>query len=142
MQWSAHGRFELHWEDDCLSLSLDGEWNEVTAQRMAARVRQLVAERAGRPWALLSDARDWEGATPAAMQIVWQMFVPLRDQGMVAATTVLPRGFQEVVIRPLMRQARTMTRYRPFQQRAEAKDWLLLQLAESAALRRSAAPAS
>lgn len=132
MQWSAHGRFELHWEDDCLSLSLDGVWNEVTAERMATRVRALVAERAGRPWALLSDARDWEGATPEAMRIVWEMFVPLREQGMVAATTVLPLGFQEVVIRPLMRQARTMTRYRAFQQRADARDWLLAQLTELA----------
>jgi hypothetical protein len=64
MDWAAHGCFELHWEDDCLSLSLTGEWNEVTAERMATRVRQLVSERGGRPWAPLSDARDWEGATP------------------------------------------------------------------------------
>lgn len=133
MEWTAHGFFELHWEDDCLSLCLAGEWNEVTAERMAARVRELVSARGGRRWALLSDARDWEGATPEAMRIVWEMFVPLRDQGMVAATTVLPLGFQEVVIRPLMRQAKSMTRYRAFQQRADARDWLLAQLAEFAA---------
>ncbi|MBB5205141.1 hypothetical protein HNQ51_002460 [Inhella inkyongensis] len=108
----AHGRYELDWQGTVLVLRIFEDWNDFAVQQLQQEVLTSVAQRGAARWALLTDAREWGLATPAALE-AWQRFVELaHGQGLGALVRLMPSHFHEVVIRdyvqrtePLMPQA-------------------------------------
>ncbi|WP_428503393.1 hypothetical protein [Roseateles sp.] len=73
--------------------------------------RGLQADGQAKPWGLLSDALEWEGGTPEALQLWWSFFEDCVRHGMVAVTDVLPTQFHEAMVRSLAERAGQLARY-------------------------------
>jgi hypothetical protein len=125
IEWAQHGGFSLQWRGDVLLARYQGCWNEVCAQRLHREALALWQQRgSGRPWGLLSDARDWEGATPEALGVWWAFFEDGVRHGMVAVTDVLPSHFHEAMVRALAQRAAAMANYRHSDDVEHALAWL------------------
>lgn len=128
MDWAQHGSYALDWHGDVLLARYQGCWNEVCAQRMHVQARELWQARGReRPWGLLSDAREWEGATPEALAAWWDFFEDAVRHGMRAVTDVLPSHFHETMVREQARRAAALVSYRHSPDVEAALDWLSAQ---------------
>lgn len=65
-QFAAHGHYTLHWHDDVAVLALGNLFNREGAELTLGEVARSLNERGETPWALLVDAREWQGGTPDA----------------------------------------------------------------------------
>lgn len=125
MDWAQHGSFSLQWHGDVLWARYQGCWNEICAQRLHGQAQELWQQRgSGRPWGLLSDARDWEGATPEALAAWWAFFEDAVAHGMTAVTDVLPSHFHEAMVREQAQRAMALANYRHSPDVDSAMAWL------------------
>lgn len=124
MAWSQHGRFALQWQGDVLMARYEGSWNEVAAQNLHRQARELWQQRGPKPWGLLSDALDWEGATPEALQAWWLFFEDAAGHGMVAATDILPSGLHGAMVRDLALRAASLVSYQASESVEAGLRWL------------------
>lgn len=115
--WAQHGSFSLCWQGDVLVARYGGTWNDIASRNLHQEARKLWAERGlqadgqARPWGLLSDALEWEGGTPEALQLWWSFFEDCVRHGMVAVTDVLPTQFHGAMVRSLAERAGQLARY-------------------------------
>ncbi len=119
-----HGAYSLDWQGDVLVAQYVGAWNEFAAKAMHEDAAALWLARQGKSWALLSDARTWEGGTPETFEIWWQFFADGVAHGMQAVTDVLPSHFHTLLVRSLAERASQLTTYKNSQTIAEAYAWL------------------
>jgi hypothetical protein len=131
MKWAQHGRYSLRWQGDILIASYEGDWNEVAAQNLHRDARAMWLARGTAPWGLLSDARQWNGATPEAFEKWWEFFEDGVRHGMVAATDILPTSFHSLLVSPLAERASQRVSYQPSSSFEEAEVWLNSQLLKS-----------
>ena len=111
MQWSQHGSYTLHWQGNILLASYFGTWNEIAAQHLHRDALLLWQAHGHKPWALLSDGRQWEGGTAEALDIWWQFFEDALRHGMCAVTDIMPSRFHARMVSPLAQRASQLTRY-------------------------------
>ena len=125
IDWAQHGSFSLQWQGDVLRARYQGCWNEVCAQRLHREALALWQQRGSeRPWGLLSDASDWEGATPEALAAWWAFFEDGVRHGMTAVTDVLPSHFHEAMVRAQAQRAAALVAYRHSPDIDAAMAWL------------------
>jgi len=124
MQWPQHGTYSLQWQGDILVSRLAGEWNDVAARNMHRDARVLWQQRGAKPWALLTDARDWGGGTPECFDAWWAFFEEGVAAGMVAATDILPSMLHGLIVSELAERARRLVHYRRSEHIDDALDWL------------------
>ncbi|MCV2361081.1 hypothetical protein LNV08_19060 [Paucibacter sp. TC2R-5] len=122
--WSQHGSYSLRWQGDVLMAVYSGAWNELAAQNLHREARALWIARSGAPWGLLSDALDWEGGTPEALEAWWRFFEDGVQHGMVAVSDVLPSRFHAVMVRNLAERALRLAPYRSSASVEEGLAWL------------------
>lgn len=124
MEWAQHGSYSLDWQGDVLIARYAGEWNEVAATNLHRDARDLWQARVGRPWGLLSDASEWGGATPQALDAWWGFFEDAVAHGLSAATDILPSRLHEMMVNSMLERARPMIRFHRSQSVEEAWAWL------------------
>lgn len=61
------GGFTLARYDNVLLLRMFGKWNHENVEALSGELRALVTEKPLSRWALVSDLREWELATPEAL---------------------------------------------------------------------------
>ncbi|MCV2371286.1 hypothetical protein [Roseateles oligotrophus] len=130
-KWAQHGSYSLHWQGDVLMAVYGGAWNEVAARNLHRAALALWRERGSgdktRHWGLLSDARDWDGGTPEALEAWWAFFADGVNHGMVAVTDVLPSRFHAAMVRKLAERAVQIAPYRNSACVEEGLAWLAQQ---------------
>lgn len=102
----------------------EGAWNEQAALALHAQARLIWQEPNEGPWAMLTDATQWEGATPETFDRWWEFFADAVRHGLVAVTDVLPSHFHEVIVKDLAVRASKLARHHTSRDLAEAWDWL------------------
>ena len=127
MQLKPHGQFEILWHPPVLLVRYGGAWNEQAALALHAQARLIWQEPIDGAWAMLTDATQWEGATPEAFARWWEFFADAVQHGMVAVTDVLPSHFHEVLVKDLAVRASQLARHRTSADLTEAWDWLATQ---------------
>jgi hypothetical protein len=127
VQLQPHGQFEILWHPPVLLVRYEGAWNEQAALALHAQARLIWQEPIDGAWAMLTDATQWEGATPEAFARWWEFFADAVQHGMVAVTDVLPSHFHEVLVKDLAVRASQLARHRTSADLTEAWDWLATQ---------------
>ncbi|MEJ6004181.1 hypothetical protein WG899_01360 [Paucibacter sp. AS339] len=128
--WAQHGSYSLSWQGDVLLARYGGTWNEIASRNLHQEARELWAQRGlqsdgrAKPWGLLSDALDWEGGTPEALDLWWKFFEDGVRHGMVAVTDVLPTQFHEAMVKALADRAGQLARYQLSASVDEGLAWL------------------
>lgn len=129
MDFSQHGDYTLDWQDNILCIGYRGAWNDIAASNLHRDARQLWLAHDGEAWAMLSDARAWEGGTPECLALWWAFFEDGVRHGMVAVTDILPSAFHAKMVSPLAERASQLVHYRRSFDEAAARQWLGEQLA-------------
>ena len=120
-----HGRFTLEWQGEVLIARYGDAWNEVAVVNLHRQARALWSARpAGSRWGMLSDLREWDGATPEALERWWQFFADAAAHGMVAVTDVMPSHFHELLVRSLAERASRLALYRTSPSLERGLKWL------------------
>lgn len=76
---------------------------------------------------MLSDLRDWDGATPEALALWWRFFEDAVNHGMHAVTDILPSHLHEAMVKDLAEHAGRLTRYCHRREVQHGLDWLAAQ---------------
>ncbi|GAA5175101.1 hypothetical protein GCM10025771_06370 [Niveibacterium umoris] len=124
MEWTQHGSYALHWQGDILVARYEGAWNDVAAKHLHRDARILWQLRGPAAWGLLSDARDWTGATPEALEAWWAFFEDGVAHGLIAASDVHASMFNSVMVSPLAERAMRLAHYRSSRSVDDALAWL------------------
>lgn len=124
MQLRPHGNFEILWCPPVLVVRYEGAWNEQAVLALHEQARVIWREPIDGAWAMLTDATQWEGATPEAFGRWWDFFADAVSHGMVAVTDVLPSHFHEVLVKDLAVRAGQLARHRTSHDLADAWEWL------------------
>lgn len=123
-----HGKFTLEWQGDVLIAHYGGAWNEVAVVNLHRQACALWTARAsGRRWGMLSDLREWDGATPEAMERWWEFFADAAAHGLSAVTDVMPSHFHEVLVRSLAERASRLVTYKTSVNLESGLAWLAAQ---------------
>lgn len=119
-----HGEFELQWHKDILVVAYKEAWNReaVLALHAAARISWTAPPH--RPWAMLSDLRNWAGGTPEALDAWWDFFSDAVSHGMTTSADVIPSTLQQLVVKDLYAKANTIATLKRCQTMHEAWQWL------------------
>lgn len=126
--WPQHGAYTLSWQGRVLVARYEGAWNEVCARNLHHEARRLWEQHGqGLPWALLSDATDWEAGTPEALAAWWVFFEDAVHHGLKAATDILPTQLHAVIVQALAERAGRLVSYRRSPGQAEGLAWLQAQ---------------
>ena len=107
-----------------ITTKLYGIFNESSAESYRAELFKLVMELKGKPFALLADISQVEGATPEAFDMVKHIISRLPEMGLVAKAYV----YKGPVIRGIMYQRipeLVAMDYLFFRDNEEAYQWLL-----------------
>lgn len=99
--FAPHGKCTVSWQGNLLTVSYEGVFNREGAEVLGQALEAPLAERAGRPWVMLNDARLWEGGTPEAFACWAAYFDRWADQGLVALAAVYSRGLQQMLTQTL-----------------------------------------
>ncbi len=102
----------------------EGVWNDVAAFNMHEQAQILWSVREGKKWGLVSDARNWEGATAEALELWWKFFEDAVANGLVAVTDILPSQFHESMVSPLAERASKIAHYQRSKDLDAAISWL------------------
>lgn len=124
MQLRQHGRYAIHWQPPVLLVRYEGAWNEQAVIALHAEARALWATLPPGPWAMLTDATQWEGGTPEVFARWTAFFEDAVRHGLTTVTDVLPSHFHELLVRDLAAQASRLARHRTSRNLAEAWTWL------------------
>lgn len=111
MQWSQHGSYTLNWQGNILLVSYFGTWNDIAVKHLHRDALLLWQAHGEKPWALLSDGRQWESATAEALDAWWLFFEEGLRHGMCAVTDIMPSNFHAMMVSPLAQRASQLTRY-------------------------------
>jgi hypothetical protein len=122
--WVQHGAYHLDWQGDVLIAQYIGAWNEIAAKSMHQEAALLWTARNGKPWALLSDARTWEGGTSETFEAWWAFFADGVAHGLVCVTDILPSHFHALIVKDLADRSRQMATYKNSRDLPEAVQWL------------------
>ena len=123
-QANQHGQFALQWKGDILIAVYEGMWNEVAASNLHAQAQILGSVRQGKKWGLISDARNWEGATVETLELWWKFFEDGVANGLVAVTDILPSQLHESMVSPLAERASKIAHYQRSKDVDAAISWL------------------
>ncbi len=122
--WSQHGAYSLRWQGDILMAVYMGAWNEQAAKNLHREALAMWLQRGDASWGLLSNALDWDGGTPEALEAWWKFFEDGVKHGMVAVTDVLPSRFHAVMVRSLAERALSIAPYRSSASIEDGLAWL------------------
>ena len=126
-EWMQHGAYHLDWQGDVLIAKYVGVWNEIAAKKMHQDAKQLWSIRNKKPWALLSDARSWEGGTAETFEAWWAFFADAAANGLVCVTDILPSHFHSLIVKDLADRSSQLATYKTSKSLPEALDWLARQ---------------
>ncbi|WMW80317.1 hypothetical protein RF679_16955 [Undibacterium cyanobacteriorum] len=119
-----HGEFKIQWQGDVFFVEYFDVWNDITARQLLQASLPLWEEHGGKPWGLLSDARQWAGATPEAIEAWWHFFEVGVKHGMVAFTGLLPSELHVRLVETLSQRAQQLVPYERSLDLAAAYQWL------------------
>ena len=85
--FAPHGKCTVSWQGNLLTVSYEGVFNREGAEVLGQALEAPLAERAGRPWVMLNDARLWEGGTPEAFAC-WASWLTRSRSAVVSLTFV------------------------------------------------------
>lgn len=127
MEWAQHGQYRIRWQGALLIVDYSGAWNEVAVRNLHRDARALWSQHDGQPWGMLSDLRDWDGATPEALALWWQFFEDAVQHGLLAVTDILPSDLHEAMVKNLAERAARLVRYCHQREVQDGLDWLAAQ---------------
>lgn len=127
-----HGSFSLIWNGPILVVAYQELWNVEAVVALHAEARDAWSQRGSMPWAMLTDASQWEGGTPEVLERWWVFFGDAVANGLTTVTDILPTSFHALVIQDLADRASSMANYKRSEGRADAFAWLASQGFESA----------
>ena len=119
-----HGSFTLEWNGPILHVTYSDLWNEEAVLALHAAARAAWVERGYAQWAMLTDARQWEGGTPEVLARWWVFFADAVANGMTTVTDILPSTFHAAVVAGLAERASAMATYHRGENMADAFAWL------------------
>jgi hypothetical protein len=122
-----HGDFHSQWRGDVLIVTYTGSWNLQAVQALHASLLPSWQARAGKPWAMLTDASRWEGGTPEVLDEWWLFFEDAVKHGMSTVTDILPSHFHALVVQALAERASKLAHYQRSQDIKSASAWLAQQ---------------
>lgn len=126
-KFTPHGEFTLAWHGDVLLVTYAKVWNPQAVQALHHAAQAMWSPPPRRPWAMLTDARDWLGSSPEVFERWWIFYQDAVANGMSTVTDVLPSRFHELVVKDLMARAAAVTTFRHSHDMEEAWQWLALQ---------------
>ncbi len=124
MSGSQHGQYRIHWQGELLVVQYSGAWNEVAVRKLHRDARVLWQQHGGARWGMLSDLREWEGATPDALALWWQFFEDAVRDGLAVVTDILPSHFHETMVKELAERAGRLATYCHHRELQPGLDWL------------------
>ena len=123
-QFPPHGEFSLAWCGDVLLVTYSGDWNRQAVLALHEAAMAAWASPPRRPWAMLSDARDWTGSSDEVFEQWWIFYQDAVAHGMTTVTDVLPSKFYELMVKDLFAQAKAIANYHHSHSIDEAWKWL------------------
>jgi hypothetical protein len=121
---NQHGNFQLTWKGSVLLAEYEGVWNEIAARNMHQQAKILWELQEKGPWALISDASKWDGATLATLDLWWIFFEDAVAHGLAVVTDILPSQFHAAMVSPLAERASKIAKYRCSKDLDDAYTWL------------------
>lgn len=122
-----HGEYHIEWREPILWVRYQGTWNVQAVEALHAEVRSFWTQDPQRRWAMLTDAREWEGGTPEVFARWWDFFTDAVAHGLDAVSDVLPSSFHALLVRDLAERAQAITRFQHSASVQEAQAWLASQ---------------
>lgn len=119
-----HGLFAMEWNGPILVVSYMDTWNLQAAEALHKAAQQAWKARTTQQWAMLSDLRRWEGATPDTLQRWWTFFDDAVANGLSTVTDIFPTHFHALMVEQVAQRAATMVNYRHSDDRHAAFAWL------------------
>ena len=119
-----HGSFTLVWQGDVMLVTYTDTWNLQAVQALHEAALRTWEQRGMRPWAMLTDASQWDGGTPEVFALWWKFFEDAVAHGMQAVTDILPTHFHALIVKDLAERAARLAIYRPSENVAQARAWL------------------
>jgi hypothetical protein len=102
----AHGQFDAAWHGNVLIATFRGVWNQESVYVLFAEVERRLAEPgAPKRWGALADMRDWQGATPEAMDEYEAGQPRLVAAGLTVVARVFVEGFFNKMIETRVRES-------------------------------------
>ena len=97
--FSQHGHFSLGARGQVVFISMVGTWNEeCVASFEQAFPAFLQSEKVSGAWGALTDLREWEGATPQALERIAGNVPWLHGLGMAASARIVTEVFYNAMI--------------------------------------------
>ncbi|MBR7800785.1 hypothetical protein [Undibacterium fentianense] len=121
---NQHGYYQLRWQGDVMIVNYSETWNEITVRKLHQEARQSWEARGLRSWGFLSDASEWTGATPQAIEEWWLFFEDGVQHGMRAFTGILSNELQALLLNRLTEKARALVPYQQSENIDQALNWL------------------
>lgn len=128
---NQHGAFALLPEADVLHVQTTGVWNEVAARRFWRESAAYWEGRAGRPWCVVNDMRQFQGVTPDAAELWLAGFTQATRHGLVAYAYVVSERFYALMLRGWDGRAKALAPIQDFADLAAAEAWARDHLAQA-----------
>ena len=122
-----HGLFSMTWNGPILVVRYLETWNLETVVALHQAARLAWADRAGAQWAMLSDLRQWDGATPDTLERWWTFFDDAVTHGLTTVTDIFSTKFHGLLVDSVAQRASAVVNYRRSANPADGFAWLAAQ---------------
>lgn len=128
MPFAPHGESRVSCCGDVFVLQFYGAFNLEGAMLSFEKLKQRwLAEGAPARWAMLADARRWEGSTPEAIQTIEDVAGWCRDNGLAAYANLHANKFMRDIVLSSVKRELGKAPEQHFDQINEAWVWLAAQ---------------
>ena len=122
-----HGFFTIEWQGPVLVVRYLDTWNLVAVEALHREARQAWAARTTTHWAMLSDLRAWDGATPDSLERWWGFFDDAVAHGLTTVTDIFSTQFHGLLVESVAQRAGALVHYHRSGHPAAAWEWLAAQ---------------
>ena len=121
--FEPHGEYHLFWQGNQLHIRLAGSFNKQGAQRYVEDVKQAILGMNKKPFVILIDADDFDGATPDAYQVSEALSEWLANTAM-QAKAIVSKSELKVDTAKVFEPGLNKVNVRNFSDEESAQKWL------------------
>ena len=118
-----HGWFDIEHEGRVLIVRGHSGWNLETMQGYSEVARQFALSTNGKPWAVMSDTRNWGLMTPEAARFLSQLTRELDKLGRTHAAVIVSEDMVGTILRSNVHKESTV-QVEIFTDELDARAWL------------------
>lgn len=121
---TEHGQYSVDLEQDILSITLIGMFNDIATTTVCKLIKDLVESLESKPFKILLDCSAYEGSTREAHQVSNQHLLWLNEQNCIARATVFNQKLYHDIVKNEQPALFELKNRREFNNIVEANHWL------------------